>query len=237
MCQKVRLFAEFFKIVVGEKFGVIFQPIGFGDFAQHSAGRACGKAVFRDIPRYNAARADHAAVSDRHARADRNVARDPAVVADRDRRAVFPFRDAAFFLVEIRIAIFRAERVQRRKQRNAGAHKNVVPDRYGAYIQHGEIEIGVTPFAERSVAAEIEINRPLKVDAFGAVRQQFVENFFAQGFVALGSLIVFRAQFVGTGAAFHHVVAERIVDFARKHFFAFRHMGTPFVYKAGFVKI
>lgn len=61
---KVRLFAEFFKIVVGEKFGVIFQPIGFGDFAQHSAGRACGKAVFRDIPRYNASRADYAAVSE-----------------------------------------------------------------------------------------------------------------------------------------------------------------------------
>ncbi len=36
---------------------------------------------------------------------------------------------------------------------------------------------------------------------------------------------------------FKIVVGERIVDFARKHFFAFRHMGTPFVYKAGFVKI
>lgn len=36
---------------------------------------------------------------------------------------------------------------------------------------------------------------------------------------------------------FKIVVGERIVDFARKHFFVFRHMGTPFVYKAGFVKI
>lgn len=36
---------------------------------------------------------------------------------------------------------------------------------------------------------------------------------------------------------FKIVVAERIVDFACKHFFVFRRMGTPFVYKAGFVKI
>ena len=69
--------------------GVLF-AVGVADLPQDAAGVADGEAVCRDVFGDDAARANDAVVTNADAGQDNNIAAEPDVVADGNRRGVLP---------------------------------------------------------------------------------------------------------------------------------------------------
>ena len=141
--QRILIFAVLLLgFFLSKQLGMIFKPVRFGYLARNSARISECKTICRNVAGNDGSRTYDATFTDSYSRANGNVARYPAIVAYRYRRAVFFIGSSAGFFIEIRISVLPTERVLRCEKRNVWTYENIFTNGYFAYIKCGEIEVG-----------------------------------------------------------------------------------------------
>ena len=130
------------------------------DLTNHPAGHARRQRKGRYVARDHAARADHAAVPDRHPAGHHHIGPQPYVVADGHRPCVAQMRGLSI-RTEHLPALAGKQRMHGRDDGHIGAAVHIVPDGHARVILNGQIEVSKKPFADGRMRAVVELHRPL----------------------------------------------------------------------------
>lgn len=123
--------------------------VGFGNFAQNTAGVAHRQAVVGNVFCNNASRADYAVCSDGDAGANNDICTNPAVIPNAHRTAEFPAGIARFGMHRVSGGV----NAYARGQHHAAADGN------GRNIKKNAVVIGIKIFAHMNVAAVVVATR------------------------------------------------------------------------------
>ena len=173
--------------------------VGFGQRADHPCGIPRRKAVCGDVAGHNASRADHAIVPDCHARQDRCVRADPAILSDVHGLCVAePFHLAA--LVPHPLPLVGKHRVNGGDDGDVRSEVAAVVDHNLRVVLHGQVEVDEHTFPDFRVLSVMKGHRALQKAPLAQFPEHFTEDLRALfGFVLVGIVIVdiqlMRAQF------------------------------------------
>ena len=149
-----------YNLIISKDIWLVGHGVGFRDGADDLAGAARGEGHGRYVACDDGARADDAAVADRHARADDDIGAEPAVVSDFDRFGVAEMGGLAVF-VQHGAAFVRQHGMDGRDDRAVRAEVVVVADFDGRVVLYREIVVEEIPLADFRVFPVVEENRAL----------------------------------------------------------------------------
>ncbi len=194
------------------------------DFLQYPARISDGNDACGDVAGHDAARPDDAPFADGNARADGDVACNPAVIPDGDGLRVFVVCKCSVGLLEY-VAFLPAERMQGSVDGDIRAEKDVLADGDRCAVENGEVEVCVGVFADLRIHAVVEENWALQVHARLALYKQFVQDAFAL-VVRLVEVVVLAAQGMRGLAQSYEFSVGGVVRLAREHLLFFGHALT-----------
>ena len=195
------------------------------DRAQHAARVADRDAVRRDVLRHDAARADHAVVADRHARADDDVRAEPAVIADHNRLGVAGVQLPAVLGFQ-GAALVRQQWVLRRHDRHIRPEVAVFADRDRRVVLNRQVEVAEKVRPDARVHAVVDLDRPLNARALAEFAEDLRQDLRALLVFVLKRAVVLRAQVVAAQLDRHEVRVPGAEELARKYFFFFSHLAS-----------